>query len=213
MKRIMPKQTYQNVLDFWFGSKSSAEYLKKKSFWYGSPSDDAYVRDHLGETYHAAKTGDLDTWTYAGERSGALALILLLDQVPRNIFRGAPKAYETDSKAVSIARYAIEQVWDDGLPDIQKRYMYSPFNHSEDIRDQELSVNLFTQLGTLAICTGQRTFMIKSSVMGGSNIVMAVGEGHSETFLSGFFASTERQSGIMNSRDIARISEKIRLWL
>ncbi|KAJ5714837.1 uncharacterized protein N7483_012018 [Penicillium malachiteum] len=72
--------------------------------------------------------------------------MLLLDQVPRNIFRGAPQAYETDSKAASIARYAIEQGLDDGLPDIQKRCMYSPLNHSEDIKDQELSAKLFTQL-------------------------------------------------------------------
>lgn len=143
----MSKKTYGNILDFWFGSKSSRDYLQQKSFWYGSPTDDAYIRENLSETYQAAKDGDLDAWIRAGEGEGALALILLLDQVPRNIFRGAPQAYATDQKAVSVARYAIDRKWDKKLPDIQKRYMYSPFNHSENIDDQELSVKLFTELG------------------------------------------------------------------
>ncbi|KAJ5114909.1 hypothetical protein NUU61_000668 [Penicillium alfredii] len=140
-------KTYQNVLDFWFGPKSSRDYLKQKSFWYGSPADDAYVRKHLGESYQAAKNGDFDSWPSIGKGEGALALILLLDQVPRNIFRGTPQAYATDSKAVSIARIAVDHGWDKEFPDIQKRYIYSPFNHSENLKDQELSVILFTDLG------------------------------------------------------------------
>ncbi|KAJ5267387.1 hypothetical protein N7478_010195 [Penicillium angulare] len=143
----MSKKTYENVLDFWFGAKSSSTYLKQKSFWYGGPSDDAYVRKHLGETYQAAKNGELDTWTRAGNGDGALALILLLDQVPRNIFPNTPQAYRTDAKAVSVARFAMGQGWDKGLPNIKKRYMYSPFNHSEDLKDQEMSVKLFTEMG------------------------------------------------------------------
>jgi uncharacterized protein (DUF924 family) len=143
----MPVKTYQNVLDFWFGQKSTRDYLKEKSFWYGSPSDDAYLRKNLGDSYQEAKDGRLDEWMRDGEGEGALALILLLDQVPRNIFRGTPQAYATDSKALTVARYAIEQNWDKRLPTIQRRYMYSPFNHSEDMKDQEDSVKLFTELG------------------------------------------------------------------
>jgi len=140
-------QAHQTVLDFWFGQKSTHEYLKEKPFWYGSPSDHAYVRKTLGGLYEEAKDGSLDKWMRDGQGWGALALILLLDQVPRNIFRGTPQAYATDSKAVRIARYAIKQNWDKGLPTIQRRYMYSPFNHSEDLNDQEYSVKLFTELG------------------------------------------------------------------
>lgn len=147
MKRTMAITTYPKVLDFWFGPKSSPNYLKEKPFWYGSPSDDAYVRTHLSEAYQAAKAGDLDTWKDAGHGEGALALILLLDQVPRNIFRGTPQAYATDPRALSIARYAIGHGWDRGLAAVQRRYMYSPFNHSEDLGDQEESVRLFTELG------------------------------------------------------------------
>lgn len=144
---VMSIKTYQDVLDFWFGRKYSRDYLKEKSFWYGSPSDDAYVRKHLGETYEAAKDGGLDSWKDGGYGEGALALIILLDQVPRNIFRGTPQAYATDSMALSIAQYAIDKGWDQSFPTVQRRYMYSPFNHSEDLRDQEVSVRLFTELG------------------------------------------------------------------
>lgn len=143
----MPVKTYDQVLDFWFGPKTSPDYLKEKPFWYGNPADDAYVRKHLSESYEAAKDGHLDDWTRTGNGQGALALILLLDQVPRNIFRGQPQAYATDAKAITIAQYAVEQGWDKGMPVIQRRYMYSPFNHSEDQKDQEVSVKLFTELG------------------------------------------------------------------
>ncbi|KAE8358185.1 hypothetical protein BDV27DRAFT_138111 [Aspergillus caelatus] len=146
MQRTMSK-THDKVLTFWFGQKGSREYLQQKSFWYGSSSDDTYVRKHLGPDYEAAKTGALDDWKFDGQGEGALALILLLDQVPRNIFRDTPQAYATDSKAVAVARYAVDQGWDKSMPAIQRRYMYSPFNHSENLEDQEMSLKLFTELG------------------------------------------------------------------
>lgn len=146
--RRMTNRTYTHVLDFWFGPKSSLTYLQEKSFWYGSPADDAHVRHHLGADYESAQSGDLDDWQHAGNGDGALALILLLDQVPRNIFRGTPRAYATDEKALEVARYAVlERGFDRAMPTIQKRYMYSPFNHSEDLKAQEESVKLFTELG------------------------------------------------------------------
>lgn len=151
MKRTMakPPKSYTQVLDFWFGPKSSPGYLQRKSFWYGGPADDVHVSKHLGEFYQAAADGKLDQWASpeGGTGDGALALILLLDQVPRNIFRGSPRAYATDPKALAIAREAISRGWDRPMPMIQRRYMYSPFNHSEDLKDQEESVRLFTELG------------------------------------------------------------------
>ncbi|KAJ5886889.1 DUF924-domain-containing protein [Penicillium subrubescens] len=100
----MAPKTYKDVLDFWFGAKSSRDYLRPKPFWYGSPADDKYVRKHLSECYEAARDGTLDHWRVRGKGEGALTLILLLDQVPRNIFRDTPEAYATDSKAVSVSR-------------------------------------------------------------------------------------------------------------
>ncbi|KAL4791394.1 hypothetical protein BDV19DRAFT_393139 [Aspergillus venezuelensis] len=106
-----------------------------------------YVRKHLEPFYHEAKDNLLDRWIHTAEGEGALALILLLDQVPRNIFRGTPQAYATDEKAVTVARYAADKGWHRRLPAVQQRYLYSPFNYSEDLRDQEESVRLFTELG------------------------------------------------------------------
>ncbi|KAF7591602.1 hypothetical protein BBP40_001301 [Aspergillus hancockii] len=140
-------QPYDKVLAFWFGRKGTPDYLQQKPFWYGSPSNDAYVRNHLGDEYEAAKTGTLNSWMHDGRGEGALALILLLDQVPRNIFRDTPQAYATDSQAVAVARHAVDQGWDKNMPVVQRRYMYSPFNHSEDLKDQEMSLKLFTELG------------------------------------------------------------------
>lgn len=148
MKRIMPIRTVSEVLDFWFSPKSSPDYLQRKSFWYGNTTaDDDYVRTNLGDSYRAAKDGALDQWTQSDHGEGALALILLLDQVPRNIFRGTPQAYATDAKALAVAREVVQQRWDKGFPIIQRRYLYSPFNHSEDLKDQEVSVGLFRELG------------------------------------------------------------------
>jgi uncharacterized protein (DUF924 family) len=145
----MSSKAYTKVLDFWFGPKGSPGYLEAKHFWYGSKrSDDEYVEKHLGKDYEDAKTGQLDNWRELGEGEGALALVILLDQVPRNIFRDTPKAYATDSYALEVAKYAVlEKGWDKTFPDIQRRYLYSPFNHSEDVKDQEESLRLFTELG------------------------------------------------------------------
>lgn len=143
----MSASRYKTVLDFWFGSPGSKDYLKEKSFWYGSPADDRHLRDVFSNDYEAAKNGQHDDWMQEGSGEGALALIILLDQIPRNIFRGTPQAYATDDKAVSVARYAVEEGWDKGFPTIQRRYTYSLFNHSEKLADKEMSLKLFTELG------------------------------------------------------------------
>lgn len=141
----MSNSNIQNVLDFWFGKPGDSDYLKSKSFWYGNESDDQLVRDTLGDDYEKAKSGELDSWT--DNVNGSIALIILLDQVPRNIFRDQPQAYETDPKALEIAKKIVDNGWDKDQPSIIRRYIYSPFNHSENLDDQERSVQLFTKLG------------------------------------------------------------------
>lgn len=135
----------QYVLDFWFGHPSDADYLKSKSFWYGNEQDDAYVRKMLADDYEKAKSGHYGQWSDSVD--GAIALILLLDQVPRNIFRDKPEAYATDSEALEIAKKIIVNGWDENQPTVIRRYIYSPFNHSENLEDQSRSVELFTKLG------------------------------------------------------------------
>jgi uncharacterized protein (DUF924 family) len=137
----------KEVLKFWFGSPEDPNYLSSKSFWYGSTEeDDQIVRKALADDYQKARNGEFDHWIEAGG-DGALALIILLDQVPRNIFRNTPEAYATDSKALEFAKIAVDKGWDKGMPNIQRRYIYSPFNHSENLEIQKRSVQLFTELG------------------------------------------------------------------
>lgn len=135
----------QYVLNFWFGKPTDADYLKSRSFWYGNDAADRLVRRTLADDYEKAKSGQYKQW--ADTPDGALALIILLDQVPRNIFRDTPKAYATDDHALEIAKKIIENDWDANQPAIVRRYMYSPFNHSENLEDQKRSVELFTKLG------------------------------------------------------------------
>lgn len=139
------KDRITDVLDFWFGKPGEADYLQSKSFWYGSEEDDRLVRRELSADYERARSGKLESWTDTVE--GSIALILLLDQVPRNIFRDKAQAYATDDMAVAVARKVVERGWDKEQPTIIRRYIYSPFNHSENIEDQKRSVELFTELG------------------------------------------------------------------
>jgi len=67
--------------------------------------------------------------------------------VPKNIFRNTPEAYATDSKALKFAKIAVDKGWDKGMPHIQRRYIYSPFNQSENLEIQKRFVQLFTELG------------------------------------------------------------------
>ncbi len=82
-----------------------------------------------------------------GTREGCLALILLLDQFSRNLFRNEPKAFAADPKARKFARYAIDQGYDKGINVWATSFFYAPFGHSEVLEDQELSVKLYTALG------------------------------------------------------------------
>ncbi|UXI22734.1 hypothetical protein NH340_JMT08677 [Sarcoptes scabiei] len=136
----------KHVLDFWFGDPDDSDFLQPKSFWYGSTIEqDDYVRENLCEDYEDARKGALDHWSKS--INGAIALILLLDQVPRNIYRDQPKSFETDEKALEIARDVVNRGWDRNQPNIIRRYIYSPFNHSENLADQERSVELYTDIG------------------------------------------------------------------
>lgn len=146
MLSTIDRDHIKKILEFWFGAKTDADYLKPRTYWYGMNAiDDDLVYDNLQPYYEDALAGKYDHWSE--EFDGALALIILFDQVPRNIFRGCPEAYATDSQALKIARLIVDNNWDKNQPLIIRRYIYSPFNHSEDLADQELSLKLFTEIG------------------------------------------------------------------
>jgi uncharacterized protein (DUF924 family) len=139
------------ILDFWFGTpdtlNNGEQYGKPRSMWFKSaPLIDREIKDRFEEVYHFAAASLLDGWKDAP--SSCLALIITLDQFPRNIFRGTSTAFATDDLALSIAKHAIELELDRELLPVQRWFIYLPFEHSENIEDQLESVKLFETLSS-----------------------------------------------------------------
>jgi uncharacterized protein (DUF924 family) len=108
------------------------------------PNFDAEVGRRLGSAHYWAAAGMLDH--LAKSAQGALALVILLDQVPRNMFRGTARAFATDGHARDIARYALSRGLDKRVNRIMRTFFYLPFMHSEDETDQELCLALYQEL-------------------------------------------------------------------
>ena len=133
------------ILDFWFGSRDEPDYGKPKKAWFAKEADfDEEIRRLFLTDYEKAAAGDLDEWKDSPDR--CLALILLLDQFPRNIFREDPQAFATDWEALSTAHQAIAQGFDRKLLNVQRWFVYLPFVHSENIEHQRQAVKLFQKL-------------------------------------------------------------------
>lgn len=129
-----------DILDFWWEAGASKWFAKDDKF-------DSRCRDLFLPAIEAAQRGELDGWLKTAD--GALAVILLLDQFTRNVFRGSAKAFEADATAVKAARIALENRFDRAFPKEVRVFFYLPFEHSEDMADQELSVDLCKALGDM----------------------------------------------------------------
>ena len=130
----------QSVLDFWFrGNEERKEWFQK------DPAFDDEIRARFLPLYEEAARGALAAWKHSPRE--CLALIILLDQFPRNMFRNSPRAFATDTLALSISLQAIAAGWDQQLTQQQRLFLYMPFQHSEDRAVQARSIELFTQLG------------------------------------------------------------------
>ncbi len=135
----------EEILNFWFGSPKSVDYGKERSFWFTkNPEFDKELGDRFLLAYEQAARGELDY--FQASPLGCLAVILLLDQFPRNMFRGTPKSFATDAKALSVAKNAVNRGCDRVLLPVQRWFIYLPFEHSENLADQKRSVELFLTL-------------------------------------------------------------------
>jgi uncharacterized protein (DUF924 family) len=133
------------LLDFWFGPPGSAERERSRDVWFApEPAFDASCRQRFLADQQRAASGGLAHWQAAPE--SCLALILLLDQLPRNLFRGSPLAYASDPLARQVARQAIAAGFDPALPPVWRWFFYLPFEHSEDLADQAMSLRLHAGL-------------------------------------------------------------------
>ncbi|AFY35320.1 DUF924 family protein [Calothrix sp. PCC 7507] len=135
----------RDVLDFWFGHPDEPGYGKPQAFWFNkTPDFDQELRSKFLKEYQKAADGYLDDWI--DSPNTCLALILLLDQFPRNMFRGTPEAFATDWEALSAAQQAIAQGYDRLFLPVQRWFIYLPFEHSENLEHQHHSVKLFQEL-------------------------------------------------------------------
>lgn len=145
----------QTVLDFWFGPEDSPEYGQSRMVWW--VQDDAFdvaVEAVLGDLSEAAKTGAFDNWTETP--MGVLALIILLDQVPRNLCRGSAGAFAHDAVAFGHAESAVESGMYKQLSGVFRQFLLLPYQHAEDIGAQEKGVMLFDELGLAEAASSAR---------------------------------------------------------
>jgi uncharacterized protein (DUF924 family) len=136
---------YAEVLDFWFGAPDSPERGRPRSCWFAkSEAFDGQIRSNFAGLYRRAAGGDLAGW----ERTplAALALAVLLDQFPRNMFRGTAQAFAADGRALGTARLIVERGFDTVLRPVERWFVYLPFEHAEDIAVQRRSIALFRAL-------------------------------------------------------------------
>jgi len=143
---VSDTSSIRDILDFWLLPLADPGHGKTRELWWKSTSAlDAELAAKFGALLDKAAAGALDHW--ARSPDGALALILLCDQFSRNIHRKTARAFATDAKARSVARIALAHFYPAVFPLDVRLFFYMPFQHSEDLADQELCCTLFQALG------------------------------------------------------------------
>ena len=132
----------QDVLDFWFGTPPGP---RRKAWFEKSALFDESIRTRFLPLLNQAAQGRLAAW--AEEPKPALALIVVTDQFPRNLFRGSGRAFATDPMALALAKQFVERGWDTKLLPVERMFVYLPFEHSESLADQERACELMKPLG------------------------------------------------------------------
>ena len=116
----------RDVLDFWFGDPTSSTHGSNRVEWFRKdPAFDASIRARFGALIERGLRGELEAW--AATPLGALAQVIVLDQFTRNVFRGTPRAFAGDARALNAARAMVGSRQDDELPPFQRAFVYLPF--------------------------------------------------------------------------------------
>lgn len=132
------KDLQKEILDFWF-----VETQPKQWFQVNADFDES-IKARFEDAYNKAASGQYDDWQ--SDAYGALALCILLDQMPRNMFRDTPKAFATDKKALIVSKFAVSKGLDQVHSAQKRRFLYLPFEHSENLNDQRRAVELFEKI-------------------------------------------------------------------
>lgn len=135
------------ILSFWFGEPRHEQqyYDERRKLWFtADPQIDQAIKDRFLDDYERAAAQELQQWTTTPR--SALALLLLYDQFPRNMFRGTPQAFATDALARELTNYILCAYADQQFHPVERMFVYMPLMHSEDLSDQQRSIALFQQL-------------------------------------------------------------------
>jgi uncharacterized protein (DUF924 family) len=128
----------RDVLTYWFG-------LRPEQWWRGGPEIDDEIRKRFLKLW--ATKRELPVEAFLDDPLTALAAVILFDQFPRNMFRDSAEQFATDHLALAISKAAVGNGFDDRLEQKERSFLYMPFQHSENLADQNRSVQLFTALG------------------------------------------------------------------
>ena len=137
----------EDVLDFWFGELDSGGMCSREQqkLWFNPPTGtDETIRERFGAAVKGALAGQLDEW--ATTPAGLTALVVLLDQFTRNMFRDTPAAFSGDGRALALARSAAERNWLPQLPTMYRVFLCMPFEHAEDLNAQDEGLACFDVL-------------------------------------------------------------------
>ncbi len=137
----MDNQKALEVLEFWFKSGPSA-------WWRKDPEFDLAIKERFGDLVKPAAAREIDFWR--NKSQSCLALVLILDQFSRNLFRGSDKAFAQDNYALELAKYGVEKGFDKNEPAAIYDFFYMPYMHSEKLEDQKICVDLFRAKGNEA---------------------------------------------------------------
>jgi len=136
----------EKILDYWFGElEDGFPQQDRRKLWFGNNSaTDEEIRQQFAELVELAGNGRLDEWKQSAK--GRLALIILLDQFTRNIYRGSKEAFQFDAHVLYVAREGLASGHDKSLSWVERTFYYLPFEHAENLDDQNQGVALFTEL-------------------------------------------------------------------
>jgi len=147
------------ILDYWFGDGSDAGRRQRELWFAGSARVDADVRARFLAEVERAERGELDHWRETPD--ACLALIVLLDQFPLMIFRGEARGYRDGDLALPVAHHLVGRGFDAGYTPSQRLFAYLPFEHSENLADQELALQLFGKVRELPGMAGAYDYAVK----------------------------------------------------
>ena len=135
----------REVLDFWFGERGSPAHGQPRPVWFRKdPAFDEAIRSRFLALHARAALGECDRWR--GEPAPLLALVVVLDQFSRNLYRDDPRAFSQDAMALACAGELLARGWDAQLLPVERQFAYLPFEHAEDPGLQDRSVALFASL-------------------------------------------------------------------